>query len=365
MTEPHIVCCATEAGGARNLEPVILELEGRCNCAVAASRTTLPFFGAFGSTAEIVSLRSEAEAVAFLQDARATHVLCGTARLGGAERFMTAAAGKLGISSVAVLDEWYSYRYRFADENNHLCMLPDAICCQDALARREAAGEGLPAERLHVTGSPALAGLTDQAELFCDSAPEAPSCMGGAGPAPVITFLSETHAADYGKSPGACGPLGDYLGYTEETVRNDIFSVIRELGLQLTVIEKLHPCAQATAPPPGDNAQIQWRAYRDVELWPLLWHSDLVIGMQSMALLEAAILGCPAVSYQPGLIGREMCTAVRLRLVEKLENREALKSLIDNLPMSSPHTVRRFPFALAQAAENVIKVLLSGKSGAL
>ena len=81
------------------------------------------------------------------------------------------------------------------------------------------------------------------------------------------------------------------------------------------LINKIHPAGEMRDFQQPVQGNVQLKVVKNCNLSPLMFHSDLVVGMRSIALLEAALLGCPTISFQPGLIGEQRCTAVRLGLV--------------------------------------------------
>ena len=90
----------------------------------------------------------------------------------------------------------------------------------------------------------------------------------------------------------------------------------------------------------------------------MLWHSDAVVGMRSMALLEAALMGVPALSFQPGLIGEERCTAVRLGLIPQTTRAdEAKRWLVETLRSRAPRIPTTYTYS--DAAERIANLALS------
>ena len=82
-----------------------------------------------------------------------------------------------------------------------------------------------------------------------------------------------------------------------------------------------------------------------------------------MALLEAHILGCPVVSFQPGLLEAERCTAVRLGLVPRLLGTDDLRRWLDETLSAGSavadrgaRSARCYGFARPEAAKNVIRL---------
>ncbi len=364
MDTAKILLCATDAGGARNISPLIGRLQRREYQPVLV--TSPEMLGLFdtGGVETIESNKITPESVEnFLNTLMPVVIICGTSRYVSPERLLVAAGGKLGIGTVVVLDEWSNYRVRFENEIKQLVYLPDAIAAMDELAKEEAIKEGLPKERIHITGSPSLATLTDHAKRFATNPPDIPQFLPGTHNDAVITFLSETYAADYGSKPGECGPMGSYLGFTEYTVREDILSVLKNLDQPCTFVEKLHPSAQEDDSDTLFTERIRWLRVKKVDLWPLLWHSQTIIGMRSMALLEALILGQPAVSYQPVSSGKEYCSAVRLGLAPRLSTTTELEKWcriqLAGSEVRPEGKIKRFPFARRDAPEKVIDLALA------
>ena len=362
----RVILCASDAGGARNLAPLLPVLGGR---GVQASLiTSVGLLSLFEPVLDWAAQVITADSLQW--DGLGPHlagpllvgVICGTTRYASPDRRLVTAARLAGVRSVCVLDEWFNYRQRFVDEASGDVALPDRIAVQDDLARREAVEEGIPESLCCVTGSPALAELAQRAESFRAVPPQLPAFLGPPHRAPVVTFLSETHAADYGAGPGERGPLGPFLGYSEVTVWGAILRVLGRLARPVTLVEKLHPSAQEGASEVPVPANVRRHVTRDADLWSLLWYSDLVVGMRSMALLEAALLGCRAVSFQPALIGPQQCTAVRLGAVPAVDQEgdlldwcSAALSLRRNL---RGREMLSLPAARADAADRVVCLAL-------
>jgi hypothetical protein len=188
---------------------------------------------------------------------------------------------------------------------------------------------GLPKSVLRVTGDPALSELTNQVAVYASAPPPVPNLIASAPAGPVFLFLSEAHAHIFGTAPDRPGIAGTFIGYTEETVRRHIKEALVSAERPSTVIEKLHPSSTMVEPPAISDSMVHWIvAAGGTQLWPLLWHADWIIGMRSMALLEAALLGRRPISYQPGLIGPEHCTAVRLGLADGIDEQAAFQEWI-------------------------------------
>lgn len=364
MASRTIMLCATDAGGVRNIVPLIKVIDSRGFTSTMVTSQDMAKSFNLGDISVVKSNDTDRESMEkLLSDTKPSAIICGTTRYISAERHLISAAGKAGIGSVAVMDEWFNYRVRFEDETGKLAYLPDAVAVMDELARKEAIDEGIPPELCHVTGSPSLSSLVSQSRKFRDEPPAIPNFLHPDSPRPIITFISETHAADYGSKPGESGPMGPYLGYTESSVREDILKVLGDMCQPCTFVEKLHPSAPEEESIKTPGGGINWIKEKGTDLWALLWHSDAVIGMRSMALLEASILGQSVASYQPRLVGMDYCSAVRLGLVPKISNPSELeqwlrRQLVDSDEKPST-TLRDFTFAPEDAAERVVELALA------
>jgi len=241
-----LLFCATDAGGARNLAPVAALAGSRA--IVLASGVTAPLFAEYGLASRPASIGDATAAAGVIATERPQALICGTSRFVGAERRLIAAARAQGVPSIVVLDEWFDYSSRFADDAGKLAFLSDLICCPDGMARDEAAAEGLLERRLVITGSPSLSALADRVSAFASTPPERPDCWGVDDKDLRILFVSETHLDDNGSGPDQPGPLGAWLGYTEWDVRAMLARVIATSGLRCAVVEKLHPSATKIPP---------------------------------------------------------------------------------------------------------------------
>lgn len=357
-----ILFCATDAGGARELIPVIKEaLHRKMPCHVLCSTVTQPIFSRSEIDAMECVFRSQEEAEKSISKYKASVLVLGTTGTIKNERYLTASAQHLGLPSIVVLDEWYNYHLRFEDEEGKIGKyLPTVICVQDPLSQQLAVQDGLPEGIIRITGSPALGGLSKRAHAFIKNPPYVPKLLADCHGYLTILFLSEALKSAYGSVQGERGTHGAFLGYDEDSVRQDLADVLMEIGKKSTVLEKLHPAEHAKNPP--RHAKLtEWRMSAPSEaLLPLLWHTDIIVGMHTKALLEAAILGRKPISYQPQARHPHSCTAVRLGVALLCGSRdELLRCLKERMENGDEErgTLPRFPFANHDATERVLAVV--------
>jgi hypothetical protein len=286
-------------------------------------------------------------------------ILVGTTARESLERELITHARRHGVPTLVVVDERYGFQRRFGEGPNRLDYLPDALTVMDEECAELATAAGVPAERIYVTGSPILSFLAYHHVTLRERA-SAPVYLIPAGRR-LVTFVSETFARDNGSSPGKRGLLGQFLGFTEETVREDLIQVLREIGRAVVLLEKLHPSDDSKLHEAQMDGVVSWKQIRGGELWPLLLQSDVVVGMKSMALLEAALLGCRVASYQPGLIGENRCAAVGFGVAARLETRTELRNWLgENLSAVGRHAPppAYLPFIRPDAADRVADLVL-------
>lgn len=361
----NVLLCATDAGGARNAAPLLEEIKNRgYQPVLITSKKMMNLFNLDSVNvinSESIDLSTDS-VIQLIETIKPLAIISGTTRYNSIDRLSTSIGKKRGIRTVVVLDEWFNYHLRFRNNHNELVYLPDAIAAMDEMAIQGAVKEEIPENILYKTGSPSLADLTTRAETFIEKPPDIPEFLKDEKSVPIFTYLSELHSVNFGTKKGEKGPLGPFLGYTENTVKEDIMSVLMEINKPCTAIEKLHPSSELNDEKVTFDKIISWVRVKKTNLWPLFWYSDAVIGMKSMALLEARILNVPAVSYQPGLLVENTCTAVKLGLVKRLSTFEELRNWLryqfDKFEESKKRIINRFPFAREDAAQRVVDLAI-------
>jgi hypothetical protein len=371
MIGKSIILCATDVAGARNLSPllpILADLD--CNVCVLTTNERRDIFEPYLAFIDNLDIRKNfgsSELSQLIREADPVVVIAGTTRYKSMDRELIFQANQMGVRSVVLVDEWYAYRERFVDpDTGELKYLPDVICVPDQISWDEAVNSGLPGEKCCITGSVALADLTEKASGYLEVAPKIPEEVSSRNGKRVVTFLSETYVRDFGSAPGDSGLLGDYKGYSEILVVEDIWRTLQSISEPTLLIEKIHPADMAKSLGIQDQSQRHsWLRVKDVDLMALLWNSDAVIGMQSMSILEAYIMGCCVVSYQPGLIGSDTCTAVRLGYVELLIDHSKLKRWLEKILVRGfKRKIQFLPFADSGTKMKVLEIALSGMKNA-
>jgi len=277
----------------------------------------------------------------------------------------TARARELGIPSIAVLDFWGQYLPRFTQA--HTVELPDRIAVMDSSARSEMIADGFAAPMLAVTGQPALDELGEYArpEVRISCRQELRRVAGlGEGGGPVILFASQPLSQLHDPA---------VLGFHEKEVLADIVGAGNQLfgrpGQSATLVIKPHP-REAGRPfaLPQTSPGFAIRLLNEADVTPRLAAAgaDLVIGMNSMLLLEACLLGTRVISYQPGLRMPDVLPSNRMGWSRGVFRREELESAIqDELVHGTASGGATRGAEQAGATARVIALLLAERAPAL
>ena len=233
-----------------------------------------------------------------------------------AEKLLWQAAERLRIPSFAILDHWFNYGIRFSpyklveqelyERDRRHPFLPSRILVMDDEVRAAMIREGFAPERILVSGQPHFDRLRVQAERFSAAEISQYRQQLGTGQADhVLCFISENIT-----EPDKGDDLGQYYwGYTERSVFSELMDAVQAAaaasGRKVHVVVKPHPTEtfDAYSDLIAAKAGGLVGASVDAAVHPLKLCQavDLVCGMSSMVLVEAAILGLPVLSVQIGL----------------------------------------------------------------
>jgi hypothetical protein len=251
-------------------------------------------------------------AVALLREESPEVVLTGTSVGSTVERALVEAAARARIPTMGVLDSWNNYAARFAGPDGALQYLPDRLSVMDAGAREDLLHLGVPAETVIVTGHPHL----DQTPLPTPESRRAARVEQSiCADERLVVFASEPQVAFYGGS----------LGYSEIDILSQLLTLLGRMEDRWRVIVKPHPTedpgalrlAIASAPVPATLV-------RDVPPRRLMLAADVVVGMTSIFLVEAALSGARVFSFHPRLNGCDEYFGSRLGVVHPVHSASEL-----------------------------------------
>ena len=294
---------ARDAGAANILLPVIRNLRERSiQLRLFAEGPALRIFQQGGAAVEQVPA-DPAERERFLnerwKEAPPDSLLLGTSWGRSIEKDLLRFGQRTGVPALSVVDHWSNYRERFVEQDGRV-NLPSQISVMDEIALEQAVAEGLPREILRIAGQPhlqALAAMARDAGLL-EQAGQLRANWLGEKPARLVLFASELFSDDFRK-----GTPHD-RGYDEIDALEGLARALRIVegrdGRRLKLVVKLHPKEDRNRFRSGPLARDRGFTLAQSEPpWACLLAADAVVGMTSMLLVEGALLGRLAVSYQP------------------------------------------------------------------
>lgn len=248
-------------------------------------------------------------------------------------------ARERGIRSTGFIDQWVNYWQRFTTSRGNATRfdrVPDRIAVVDAVAGRRLADLGCDREAIIETGSPALDDILSAPPTAGDAIRERFDCRDR-----DILLLYACEAewprewrardfdddADHEQSLNlACRAVCD-----------------RDAGpgRELVLLLKPHPrqvdAGEMPNPPAGD-VRIQ---VCDGDRVEMLHAADIVLGLRTMLLYEASVLGKPVISIQPGKRGVCDLTDGRPGIVVVEDARQLAAALDEAVARVTSSAVRR------------------------
>ncbi|MBI5147721.1 MAG: hypothetical protein HZA37_01035 [Parcubacteria group bacterium] len=285
-----IIFATHDAGGADTLVPVIKRIAKNKLFSVKvlfsgparliAKKNKIKFIGVNGYTTDKIE-----KSVSFFGP---DFILTGTSSGMHIDKALWRAAKKLGIPTAAILDSWVNYGRQFSFSGRRGVVqgkLPDHILIMDKTTRREMIAEGFPKERLIVTGNPHFDGFKKFKNIGFKSAKK-------------ILFIDQ-HFSEL-----VASGVHENLGFAEIKVFGDLVNALEKLNWTGELLIKFHPGSKSLSRfdeiIAGSGLRIR-KAKRGDDIRALIERNDLIFGMTSMALFEAALGGKIVCSYQPGL----------------------------------------------------------------
>ncbi|QNM98497.1 hypothetical protein [Chitinimonas koreensis] len=327
MTEAAVLAVAGDPGGANALAPVLDWLQGqgvRLHC--AGYRQAPALWTARGLAVETLAeagFDPAAWLVARRREQGAALLLTTTSANGlDYERALWDAARADGLPSLALLDFWSNYPLRFRDPAG-AWHWPDCIAAMDQASAEALRALGAP--QAAATGQPALDRLAALRAGF-DPARRAALRQQAGAAGTALLYASQPLAELHGGEAAARAALG----FSERDAWRDLAAQFDAMPAPPTVWLRPHPRERAD----------DWRAEAARHPWARLleggdsheWAlaADGVLGMGSMLLLEACLLGRPVLSYQPGLPGEDALPSNRLGWSRAVYRRDQLAAALSD-----------------------------------
>ncbi len=317
---------------------------------------------------DAIPLGTQEETDEFVRKACPDLIVTGTSSEDFTERHLWKAAERAGITSFAVLDQWTNYRLRLISEGDDpmtgcpasKLIVPSFFFIMDEFAKKEMCALGLDREKLVVSGQPFFDYIRKSGDKFTpDEIEKLRRELTGTQGGLVFVFASQPIASIHRKN----GMAEDYWGYTEETVLKSVAGCLSRLtekmAVKVTLVLRLHPKDESTVYQDAlatCSNSIKVVVDRETDSSLLLKAADLIIGMFSMLLLEAAILEKRFISVQIGLKRENPLIFDRMGLVRSIlsekELEETLRGILNGKKRQGPNL--KFEFG---ATERITKYL--------
>ena len=344
-----VVAICGDPGGANAVAPVIelLRAEGRLTVRALAYAEAHTLWTERGLEHEVLTEQTTpAEVGGHLAAAR--FLLTGTsANRHDFEKLFIAAARAAAIPSLSVLDFWSNYALRFRDRGGELTCLPDRIAVMDELAKQEMEEDGVPGERMVVTGHPAWDSLEATRAAFTSAQRRALRTRCGLADGDwLILYASQPIP------PADSGHAWFDREAAVDALIEAIESVAVQQGKRALLLIRSHPTESESPFRHRQSTAIRIQTQAGGDGRPWLLAADAVVGMATMLLVEAALLGRPTLSLRLGLAGVDPFPANRSGLVRAAYRRGEIPPALENLLLSPP-VLQTLPALAGKASRNV------------
>lgn len=350
---PTVIIVGRQAGTANAFLPLIHALKQRaCSMTLIGFSTAAALWEANGlSVTTGATFEETLPALDQLQNPG--FMLTGTSSMAEEDARFWGWAAQHNVPSLAFVDHWVNYWQRFSSDPvgaNRFDLMPEKIAVIDDIAAMQMQKAGCPPGKLLVTGHPAFDNLyrtpppMDE-EMRLMIMPQAYDFM--------ALFVSEPLSQAYGIE------TKNILGYTEKTVLELVFAALNRLGEKLEkrfcLALKLHPSEDRS--PMADLLESQqnqrWvvSTLVDGDRHRLIAASDVVVGMTSLLLYEATLMGRPVVSLQPNRKQTNDLTDLHSGIILATDPRQIQAALREALLARDKAVVTHSPGSARQATE--------------
>lgn len=296
------IIIARQAGTANAFTPLIRILQGQ-----GKKLLLLSFSAAYevwikeSFATHLISCFAEAEQLLH-QHAQAKVLLTGSSLVANEDAEFWHWADCNQLLSIAFVDHWVNYSERFSVNSDvrKFDVLPDKIAVIDQVASQGMIAAGCPENRIVITGHPAFDSLHESygqvnqslRQRYIDSKSDF-----------LWLFISEPLSRVYGEDINS-----NSLGYTELTVLSVFLprlnALAQQCACQITILIKPHPVELQEQGLKDLLVQLDAftaltiKIVEETQRYQLISACDVVIGMTSLLLFEASLIGRPVISLQ-------------------------------------------------------------------
>ncbi len=342
-----ILLFSRDPGGANTIIPLVQKLNDKYNILLYGKDVALLKYKDNNLNAQNIMEYCKNinynEIKNFLINIKPDFIITGTSADDYTEKYLWAAGQELNIKSFAILDQWINYGIRFSkysvseiNEYNKYKTheyMPSKILVMDSFAKDQMIKEGIDKSDILISGQPYFDFLYNKLKNVsfeeCQNYRKKLNCTNDTI---VITYVSEPFSKFYNKTEN----MPYYWGYTEKTIFNSLKQVLNELATKYNkkfkVIIRLHPKEDKNSfddlIKENGNLSFVIDNYTNSDI--IINSSDLICGMQSMFLIESAIIGKPILSIQIGLRQDNPFILNKKNIIKEILTKEDLKLYLEN-----------------------------------
>ena len=269
-------------------------------------------------------------------------VITGTCKEGGLDQQIILWAKKNNIPSIACVDHWSLFNYRFRYKNKYL--FPDKILVNDEHAKDLALNDGIPEEKINVVGNPILEKLFNKKISITKN--NYLEKYHNFSKKKVLVFVSE-NLSEFKKN------TKEYKGYDEFDVLKLINKFIKS---NYILAIKLHPEENKKKFLKYINTKNTF-FLSDIPVEEVAREADIIIGMESFFLIEMATLRNDVISLRPNskhvFIGNILNATIAA---------DSLKSL-NEIKRKKMKKKEKFKNNFRGSSEKIIKLIKSTVNG--
>ena len=285
-------------------------------------------------------------------------ILAGTSISGNLEKSYVRRAREQGVPGFSVLDHWCEYNVRFQYTVGHLNAVPDTIFVPDGIARQDLLDLGIPERRIIISGHPAFDVAEKAAQDFSEKKrSRVLQRLALKDELDNVLFVSEPVDSDHGIKN---------LNYSEFSLLERICRTLAQLEKEIRppLVIKLHPREDSSK---YDSVLKAYNTLKiisvkdEIDRFDLMLSAKLVLGISSLLLLEAAIIGLPVYCVIPGDEARSFI-GVRLGWVREVHHEDHLKALLSGhtgkIPSACTNTEHNAADSIAEHILSIVRIPL-------
>lgn len=335
---------ARDPGGANALIPVIINTRSKYRIIVYGKDYAIDRFRSFDIECNDIlkdcGVIEEDCVYRFLKEVSPDMVFTGTSADDFTEKYLWIAAKKQGIISVALIDSWINYGIRFSEyslkdislyaKSKEFKYLPDYIFTIDDYSKGEMMKEGLPESIIYVTGQPYLQYIRNRIlqvdETDVRKYRKSIECS---EKTKLIVYASDDISKTYNDSLENM-----FWGYNEKTIFSYVYKALNDFclkGEDFILLIRPHPKEDidywndVVKKIPQMKVIIDKSTKGDT----IIKSADLIIGMQSMFLLEAVLAHKEIISLQIGCKREEPFILSKLGIVQSVFDFTIFRNIIE------------------------------------